>query len=132
VRRIFEPDSPRFTRRLETLAALRAAGVRTQAAVSPLLPGDVHALARGLEPVVDRVVLDDFFRGDGAGGQRSRVALDRLRALGHGSFAEPGYAAEAEQVFRSVLGSERLGVSQAGFNDLSWLAWEARASAVPR
>jgi DNA repair photolyase len=121
VRRVFEPDSPRLARRLETLAALRAAGVPTQAAVAPLLPGDPARLAALLDPVVDRVVLDDFFRGDGAGGRRSAAALDLLRERGLGRWAEPGYAAEATEVFRRVLGAGRVVESQAGFNDLSWL-----------
>lgn len=130
VRRILEPDSPRFARRLETLAALRSAGLRTQAAVSPLLPGDVRVLAHALDGVADRVVLDDFFRGDGAGGRRSRAALERLRAMGHAAFTEPGYAAEAEETFRSILGPERVVVSQPGFNDQSWLGWSPPAQRV--
>jgi DNA repair photolyase len=121
VRRAFEPDSPSVARRIETLAALRAAGVRTQAAIAPLLPGDPERLAELLDPAVDRVVLDDFFRGDGAGGRRSGAALTQLRERGLGAWAEPGYAAEAGAVLRRVLGPERVVESQAGFNDLSWL-----------
>ena len=122
VRRRFEPDAPRVARRLAVLRELRAAGLRVQAAVAPLLPGDPTRLAGWLEPFVDRVVLDDFFRGDGAGGRRSGAALARLRAEGWGAWAEPGYAAEAAGVFRRVLGTERVGESQQGFNDLGWLA----------
>jgi DNA repair photolyase len=121
VRRVFEPDSPSVARRIETLAALRAAGVRTQAAIAPLLPGDPERLAELLAPVVDRVVLDDYFRGDGAGGRRSGPALALLRERGLGAWAEPGYAAEAAAVLRRVLGPGRVVESQAGFNDLSWL-----------
>jgi DNA repair photolyase len=115
VRRLLEPNAPSIARRIETLARLRAAGVRTQAAVSPLLPGDPERLARRLEPVADRVVIDDFFRGDGAGGRRSRRALERLRAAGFASWAEPGYADDAIACFRRVFGDERVGVSAAGF-----------------
>jgi DNA repair photolyase len=121
VRRAFEPDSPSVARRIETLAALRAAGVRTQAAIAPLLPGDPERLAALLDPVVDRVVVDDFFRGDGAGGRRSGPALALLRERGLGAWAEPGYAAEAAAVLRRALGPGRVVESQAGFNDLSWL-----------
>ena len=125
VRRVFEPDSPSVARRIATLAALRAAGVRTQAAIAPLLPGDPLRLAERLAPVADRVVLDDFFRGDGAGGRRSGPALALLRERGLGAWAEPGYAAEAAAVLRRVLGPERVVESQAGFNDLSWLGLPA-------
>ncbi len=121
VRRLLEPDSPRIARRLETLRALRAAGVRTQAAVAPLLPGRPERLAEWLAPLAERVVVDDFFRGDGAGGRRSQAALARLRALGHAAWAEPGYAADAVARFRDVLGPGRVVESQAGFNDLAWL-----------
>ncbi len=115
VRRLLEPDSPAIERRLETLARLRRAGVRTQAAVAPLLPGDPGRLAQRLDPLVDRVVVDDFFRGDGAGGRRSLAACERLRAAGFGAWAEPGYADAAVEVFQRVLGPERVGVSAAGF-----------------
>lgn len=115
VRRAFEPNSPSVATRLETLRRLRAARIATQAAVSPLLPGDVERLAQLLDPVVDRVVVDDFFAGDGAGGRRSRSALEKLRALGYAEWAEPGYADAALSAFRRVLGRERVGVSAAGF-----------------
>lgn len=115
VRRLLEPDSPSLRTRVEALRALRAAGVRTQAAVAPLLPGDPERLARRLEPVVERVVVDDFFRGDGAGGRRSREALACLREAGYAEWTEPGYADRAVDAFRAVLGAERVGVSAAGF-----------------
>jgi DNA repair photolyase len=126
VRRLFEPDSPSLRRRLDTLGRLRAAGLRTQAAVAPLLPGSPRRLAELLEPRVDRVVVDDFFRGDGAGGRRSLRALARLRESGFGAWAEPGYASEAVAVLREVLGAERVVESQAGFNDVAWLATAPR------
>jgi DNA repair photolyase len=122
VRRLLEPDSPPLRVRLATLAALRAAGVRTQAAVAPLLPGDPRVLAEALEPVADRVVVDDFFRGDGAGGARSRRALARLEAAGFGAWARPGYAEPALEAFRAVLGPDRVLVSVTGFNDLRIVA----------
>jgi DNA repair photolyase len=115
VRRLLEPNAPGIALRLATLGRLRAAGVRTQAAVSPLLPCDPGRLARQLEPVADRVVVDDFFRGDGAGGRRSRAALERLRAAGFAAWAEPGYAEAAIEAFREVFGAERVGVSAPGF-----------------
>jgi DNA repair photolyase len=121
VRRLLEPDSPKFERRVATLRALREAGVRVQAALAPLLPGDVRELARAIAPHVERVVLDDFFRGDGAGGRRSRGALRRLEATGYGAWARPGYASDAAETLRRELGPERVVESQAGFADLAWL-----------
>ncbi|MAE94083.1 MAG: radical SAM protein [Deltaproteobacteria bacterium] len=121
VRRAFEPDSPRFARRIQVLAALRAKGLRVQAAISPLLPCDPERLAVALAPHVDRVVVDDLFAGDGAGGRRSGPALERLRALGYEAWAEPDLAERSLDRFRAVLGPDRVAHSQAGFNDLSWL-----------
>jgi DNA repair photolyase len=115
VRRLLEPDSPSLRLRLDTLRALREAGVKTQAAVSPLLPCDPERFARALDPVADRVVVDDFFLGDGAAGSRSQSALDRLRGAGYGAWTEPGYSAETMDVFRRILGPERVGVSAEGF-----------------
>jgi DNA repair photolyase len=121
VRRLLEPDSPKFVRRLATLRALKQAGLRVQAALAPLLPGDVAALARALSPVVDRVVLDDFFRGDGAGGRRSGAALRRLAASGYAAWTRPGYSDQAASILRAQLGAERVVESRAGFADLAWL-----------
>lgn len=115
VRRRFEPNAPGLGVRLDTLAALRRAGVRTQAAVSPLLPCDPRHLAEQLEPLCERVVIDDFFAGDGAGGKRSRAALQELDEAGEAAWARPGYAASALEIFRNVFGTERVGYSAAGF-----------------
>lgn len=115
VRRRLEPNAPSLGVRLASLAELRRAGVRTQAAVSPLLPCDPRHLAEQLEPLCDRVVVDDFFAGDGAGGRRSRAALALLREAGHAAWTEPGYADAALEIFRDVFGDERVGHSAAGF-----------------
>ena len=122
VRRAFEPDSPRVARRIEVLAALSAAGIPTQAAVSPILPCDAAKLAALLDPVADRVVVDDLARGDGAGGSRSRAAFAQLERLGHGHWTEPAAADEAFATLQRGLGNERVVFSQPGFNELSgWL-----------
>jgi DNA repair photolyase len=115
VRRLLEPNAPSIALRVGALAKLRAAGVPTQVAVSPLLPCDPQRLAGMLEPIADRVVIDDFFRGDGAGGRRSRTALLQLRAAGYATWAEPGYADAAIEIFRNVFGTQRIGVSAKGF-----------------
>lgn len=120
VRRRLEPDSPSIPRRLEALAALRAAGLRTQAAVAPRLPGDLEALAEALAPVADRVLVDDFFLGDGAGGRRSRAARALLVGEGHPEFDVPGRAEEARAALSRRLGRHRV-VGTEGWNDLAWI-----------
>jgi DNA repair photolyase len=115
VRRALEPDSPSIAKRLDTLRYLRSEGIRTQAALSPLLPCDPERFARAVDAVADRVVVDDFFLGDGAGGRRSVRALERLRAQGFPEWARPGYSRHTVEVFERILGAERVGVSAAGF-----------------
>ena len=70
IRRLFAPTAPSMPQRLGALERLHAAGIETQAAVSPLLPctKGFPALLAGK---VDRVVLDTLRIGDGAGGRRS-------------------------------------------------------------
>ena len=121
VRRCFEPDSPRFSRKLEVLAGLRERGIPIQAAVAPILPCEPERLAAALEPLVDRVVVDDMVAGDGAGGSRSRKTLKRMAEEGYEEWARPGRAQEALPDFQRVFGKGRVTYSQAGFNDLSWL-----------
>jgi DNA repair photolyase len=120
VRRAFEPNAPGTKKRLEALGRLRAAGIRTQAAVSPLLPCDPSRLAELLDPVAERIVVDDFFEGDGASGRRSRAALDRLRSMGFAHWAEPGYAQDTIGVLRRLLGPDRVLLSKQGFSAMEW------------
>jgi DNA repair photolyase len=123
VRRAFEPDSPSFARRIQTLGALREAGIPTQAAVAPILPCDPVRLANALDPIVDRVVVDDFARGDGAQGRRSRSSFERLSSLGHSAWIGSEKADEALGILRETLGRGRVVVSQRGFNNLEgWLS----------
>jgi DNA repair photolyase len=129
VRRALEPNAPATTKRLEALGRLRAAGIRTQAAVAPLLPCDPARLAELLDPVADRVVVDDFFRGDGAGGRRSQAALGRLRTMGFSRWAEPGYAEDAIGVLRRLLGAERVLLSKDGFSAVDAESGESPAAA---
>ncbi|PYT08648.1 MAG: hypothetical protein DMF49_04585 [Acidobacteria bacterium] len=115
VRKLLEPDSPSTARRLAMAKELRGAGIPVIVTVSPLLPCDPRRLARMIDPVADGVVIDTFFAGDGAGGQRSRDALLLLERAGYGGWTRPGYEAEALNVFRMVLGPERVGFSRGGF-----------------
>jgi DNA repair photolyase len=58
MRRLFEPCAPPLVRRLEALAALKAAGLRTYAFVGPALPMNPQHLAKLLEGLVDEVLVD--------------------------------------------------------------------------
>lgn len=70
VRRVLTPSAPPIAARLNALRGLKEAGIDTQAAVSPILPHS-REFAALLADVVPRVVVDDYFRGDGSEGRRS-------------------------------------------------------------
>jgi DNA repair photolyase len=74
VRRHFEPRGASVAERLDALAVLRAAGVRTAAVVQPLLPGPIDALADALAADADSVRIDVLHGEYGAG-----AAFDDLR-----------------------------------------------------
>lgn len=72
VRKRFTPKAPPIAARKRALAELRDAGVDVQIAVSPLLPHG-GSFAADLARMAPRIVVDDFFHGDGAGGKRTEA-----------------------------------------------------------
>jgi DNA repair photolyase len=62
-RRHFEPRAASIPERLESLARLRALGVKTFAVVQPLLPGSIEALADAFAAAVTSVSID-VLRGE--------------------------------------------------------------------
>lgn len=120
VRRQFEPACAPIAARLAAIAAVRAAGVPTQASVAPLLPCDPHRLAELLDPAVDWVVVSSF-RDDGArGGKTRRLGAQRYRALGYGDYLGDGdrRAEETVAILRERLGLERVRVGKDGFDQV--------------
>ena len=106
--------------RIEALRSLKAAGLFTVAAVSPLLPlNDPRRFAEQLEAACDRVILDHYLLGDGSpDGQRTqqtRLPM-LLEADGHAAWTGLDIFWDVVGLFREVFGSQRVGVSRAGFN----------------
>ncbi len=116
----FPPHASPPARRLATLRRFRDEGLRTQAAVSPLLPlADAAGFARRLGEACERVILDHYLVGDGSpGGLRTRrtnlVAL--LERAGFADWTRLDKLWEVRDVFVGVLGPERVLVSREGFN----------------
>lgn len=80
VRRIFAPLAPGITLRLKAMRELHAAGIFTQAAISPVLPFSPD-FAYVLKGITDRIWIDTLQIGDGAKGRRSeRLGMPRLFA----------------------------------------------------
>jgi DNA repair photolyase len=57
IRRIFEPNSPPISERIQALEKLHSTGIKTFAMIAPLLPG-AKELARQLNGTVDHVLID--------------------------------------------------------------------------
>ncbi|OUM95885.1 MAG: DNA photolyase [Thermobacillus sp. ZCTH02-B1] len=72
VRRRFTPKAPPVAARWRALRTLLDAGIDVQIAVSPLLPHS-ESFAVELVRAAPRIVVDDFFHGDGACGKRTEA-----------------------------------------------------------
>lgn len=80
IRRVFAPLAPGISLRLKAMRELHAAGVFTQAAISPVLPFSPD-FANVLKEITDRIWIDTLQIGDGAKGRRSeRLGMPGLFA----------------------------------------------------
>lgn len=83
MKRVFAPYAPGIKLRLKALSILHQAGIRTQAAISPVLPFTPNFPA-ALQGIVDRIWIDTLMLGDGMKGKRSeRLGMPQLFAA-HG------------------------------------------------
>jgi DNA repair photolyase len=118
VRRQITPTSPSVERRLATLERLTAAGLRTQASISPVLPCDPVRFADLIAPRASRALVDTLTDGDGAGGRRSaELGMPKLlRSLGYVDWLRANAHLPLLEALRERMGDERVGFSQCGFN----------------
>jgi DNA repair photolyase len=118
IRREITPTTPSVERRLEALARLTGAGLRTQAAISPLLPCDPEAFADLIAVRATRAVVDTLIDGDGAGGRRSsELGMPQLlRSLGYDRWLDRDAHLPLLNALRERMGADRVGFSQDGFN----------------
>jgi DNA repair photolyase len=120
VRKQITPSSPSIERRLTTLEKLTGAGLRTQAAISPILPCDADVFADLIAARATRAVVDTLIDGDGAGGRRSAELgmPELLRSLGYGDWLRRDAHVPLLDALRRKMGAGRVGFSQDGFNIL--------------
>ena len=120
VRRQITPTSPSIQRRLTTLERLTAAGIRTQAALSPLLPCDPPLLAEMIASRTSRAIVDTLVHGDGAGGRRSRsLGLQSLlAAIDQPQWLDSDLYLELLRLLRARMGDDNVGFSTDGFNSV--------------
>lgn len=117
IRRQLTPTSPSVSRRLLTLERLTAAGLTTQAAISPVLPCDPIPFADLVAPRVRRAVVDTLVAGDGAEGRRSRQLgmPARLASLGYPDWLSSPVPDLLLDALRQRLGPALVGFSTEGF-----------------
>ncbi|MBI2579152.1 MAG: radical SAM protein [Candidatus Aenigmarchaeota archaeon] len=58
IKNIFEPFTPPFRVRIETLKKLKDAGLRTYAFIGPMLPMDASAVGNAVSPNIDSAFID--------------------------------------------------------------------------
>ncbi|HEY8529027.1 MAG TPA: radical SAM protein [Paenibacillaceae bacterium] len=116
MRRALTPGAPPLAARFKALRRLREEGIPVQAAVSPLLPYSPRFVDR-LAEAAPRIVADDYFRGDGSRGVRSRLLgmPERYAALGLSDWYRPEVLERfAEEALRRFP-PDAVGISAAGF-----------------
>lgn len=116
IRKHFTPSAPPVQARLKTLELLRDAGIPTQATIAPVLPS-TEAFPEILRPLVNRVCIDDYFMGDGSGGNRTkRLPVQVLyEELGLEEWYDPAAYKMVYDRFSELFTEEELFVSQKGF-----------------
>lgn len=115
------PNVPSITARMKIAEQAKAAGLKVQVAISPLLPlNNPKHFADWLTEVADRVIVDTFVSGDGSQGRRTAgTRIPALwRELGYGDWQDEIAAQGLYQVLLAQLGPERVGWSAAGFNSV--------------
>ncbi|UOF92011.1 radical SAM protein [Fodinisporobacter ferrooxydans] len=120
VRKNITPTSPTVHSRLNAMRILHEAGIRVQAAVSPMLPNDPIEFADMLDQACSRVVVDTLFHGDGANGKRSEsLGMKHLfEQYGYQSWYHPEAHGTLLAVLQRKLGNSRVVFSQEGFNTI--------------
>ncbi|HUS13630.1 MAG TPA: radical SAM protein, partial [Chloroflexia bacterium] len=129
VRRAVSPHAPPLAARREALLTVRAAGIRTQVAVAPLLPHDPEPFAAWLAGCAEYVVVDTFVDGDGSRGRRTaRSPIPALYAgtdWGDWRAVDPG---PLQRALAAHFPPDRLLWSQPGFTHFARLAAEQTAA----
>jgi len=132
----FPPHAYSVAARIAALRRLKSRGVQSVAVVAPLWPiGDVEAFARRLGEAATFVVLDHFLIGDGSkDGSRTRRRLamagatfpDLLIRAGYEEWTRLESLERVRDIFLSVVGADRVGISREGFHRAAHRLMEVR------
>ncbi|WP_035179151.1 SPL family radical SAM protein [Alkalihalobacterium bogoriense] len=116
IRKRFSPYAPPIQARLKAIWKLRESNIPVQVAVSPVLPF-TNQFPKMLSKLVDRIVIDDYFSGDGSHGKRTeKLNIKELydegeRKLWYGKQTHQ----HAFQLFQDSFNREQILFSQEGF-----------------
>ncbi|WP_368505612.1 radical SAM protein [Alkalihalophilus sp. As8PL] len=78
IRKTFSPSAPPIQARLKAIRELREHHLPVQVAIAPVLPFS-EEFPETLSQLVDRIVIDDFYTGDGSNGKRTeRLKIKEL------------------------------------------------------
>ena len=119
VRRLYEPHCATFQERLDTIRALRDAGIETYATLAPLLPCDPEELARAASDATGRELIGDplHVRPVKRHGATTREAAERVSAVNHyQQWHDPAYQ---DEIVRRIQGVTSFTVGPRGFARLS-------------
>jgi DNA repair photolyase len=124
VRRLYEPHCASFEERLDTIRALRAAGIRTFAALAPLLPCDPEELARWAMDATDHNIIGDplHVRAVKRNGATTREAAYKISERhDFSAWLDPAFQAEVVERIELAAARQgrRFGIGPEGFG---WLA----------
>lgn len=130
IRRLYEPHCEPIAERLETVRALREAGIATHATLAPLLPCDPERLARLALEATDLDLIGDplHVRAVKRHGATTREAAEKVSSIhGHMEWYDPEFQRDVVRRIGRVAAAagRRFGVGPQGFG------WLARA-AEPR
>lgn len=116
IRKHFSPQAPPIQARLKTLQLLAEAGVPAQAAIAPVLPSS-EAFPDKLQPLVDRICIDDYFMGDGSSGKRTKqMGIHKwYEPLGLEEWHDPSAYQIVYERMKRVFSEEQIYISQQGF-----------------
>ncbi len=124
VRKLYEPHCASIARRVETIAELRAAGIRTFVTLAPLLACDPEELAALALGATDQDIISDALhvralKPRGATTRDAAIAISRRH--GFDAWLEPEFQADAlERIRRVVIEAGRRFAS--GPEGFRWLA----------
>jgi DNA repair photolyase len=96
IRRLYEPHCATFGQRLDTVIALREAGIETYATLAPLLPCDPQVLAVAAIQATQRHLIGDplHIRKTKKHGATTRDAAFKISSLhGHDAYLDPAFQA---------------------------------------